>query len=199
MNYPMVAGRIRRVLRMIVLCALLSGCENIALMPRRALDAPDPPTTIAASINGVDHQLQELYLRTSGNQHYVVNYTKDTRVTDRGNNLTVNGLKPGDQVRVDLRPSSGPRLYAERIAVESPAAPGASGIRTAEGTVERILPERGFLELRAVNGELLTVYIPESASAAIRDRFNRIRVGDIVRLEGERLSDDRLELVAFLK
>jgi hypothetical protein len=63
--------------------------------------------------------------------------------------------------------------------------------------VERILPERGFLELRMTNGQLLTVYVPESSSEQTRNRFNRIRAGDMVRLEGERLSEDRLELLAF--
>ena len=59
------------------------------------------------------------------------------------------------------------------------------------------MPERGFLELRLLNGELLTVYVPESTSATTKDRFNRIRAGDQIRLEGERLSEDRLELLAF--
>ena len=186
-----------QILLLFILIAALFGCENIALMPRRTLDAPDPPTTITAMVNGVDEQLQEVYLRTSGNQHYVVNYTPETRVAGRDRQISVSDLKIGDRVRVNLRDNSGRRLYADEIFLESAAAPGASGIRTVEGTVERILPERGFLELRAINGELLTVYVPESSSAATRDRFNRIRAGDVVRLEGERLSENRLELVAF--
>lgn len=184
--------------RTILLVALLSGCESIALMPRRSVDAPDPPRTITATVNGVDNKLEEIYLRASGNQHYVVNYTKDTRVSDRGRSLPVAELRVGDQVRVDLRENTGRRLYADHIRRESAgAADSTIGIRTVEGTVERIVPERGFLELRALNGNLLTVYVPESTSTSTRERFNRIRVGDQVRLEGERLSEDRLELLAF--
>ncbi|MGH7854003.1 MAG: DUF5666 domain-containing protein [Candidatus Binatia bacterium] len=182
---------------MIVLVALFSGCESIALMPRRSLDARDPPRTITATVNGIDAKLEEIYLRAGGNQHYVVNYTKDTRVSDRGRSLPVADLKVGDQVRVDLRENTGRRLYADQIRLESAGASNTIGIRTVEGTVERIIPERGFLELRVLNGDLLTVYVPESSSAATKDRFNRIRVGDQVRLEGERLSEDRLELLAF--
>jgi translation initiation factor IF-1 len=182
---------------LVVFIAILAGCENIALMPRPSLDAPDPPTTITAMINGIDQQRQEIYLRTARNQHYVVNYTANTRVTDRDKKLAVNDLRTGDQVRVNVRDNPDRRIYADDIILESVGAPGASGIRTVEGTVERILPERGFLELRAISGELLTVYIPESSSPATREHFNRIRVGDVVRIEGERLSEDRLELLAF--
>ena len=183
---------------LVLLVALLSGCESIALMPRRSIDAANPPRTITATVNGVDPKLEEIYLRASGNQHYVVNYTQDTRVSDRGRSFPVADLKIGDQVRIDLRENSGRRLYADQIRVESAGTSNATiGVRTVEGTVERIVPERGFLELRALNGGLLTVYVPESTSAGTRDRFNRIQVGDQVRLEGERLSEDRLELMAF--
>jgi len=183
---------------LVLLVALLAGCESIALMPRRSIDAANPPRTITATVNGVDSKLEEIYLRASGNQHYVVNYTQDTRVSDRGRSFPVADLKIGDQVRIDLRENSGRRLYADQIRVESAGTSNATiGVRTVEGTVERIVPERGFLELRALNGGLLTVYVPESTSAGTRDRFNRIQVGDQVRLEGERLSEDRLELMAF--
>ena len=183
-----------------VVVAMLSSCESIALMPRRSLDAPDPLRTITATVNGIDTKLEEIYLRTSGNQHYVVNYTKATRVSDRDRTVAVADLRMGDQVRVDLRENTGRRFHAEHIRRESRTSVtnDTVGIRTVEGTVERIVPERGFLELRALSGALLTVYVPESTSVITREKFNRIRVGEQVRLEGERLSDDRLELVAFL-
>jgi hypothetical protein len=181
----------------LLMAALLAGCESIALMPRPSIDAPDAPRSITATVNGIDTNLREVYLRTANNQHYVVNYTNETRVTDRVREYAVNGLRVGDQVRVDVRQGDGRRLYADRIVLESAGAPDASGIRTVEGTVERVLPERGILELRILSGELLTIYMPESSSAATKNRFNRIREGDHVRLEGERLSEDRLELLAF--
>ena len=179
-----------------LLVALVAGCERIALMPRPDIDAPDAPRSITASINGIDPQLREVYLRTRNNQHYVVNYTNDTRISDRGRELDVSRLRVGDQVRVDVREESR-RLYARQILLESRSAPGASGIGVVEGTVERIIPERGLLELRLLNGDLITVYVPESSSVATKSRFDRIRDGDNVRLEGERLSENRMELLAF--
>ncbi len=197
MKKPTDASRISRVAAGILWMALLFGCENIALMPRPSVEAPDAAKSVAAIVNGVDHKLREIYLRTAGNQHYVVNYTDGTRVTAQGRDYAINDLRAGDQVRVELREGTGQRLFADEIRLESSAGAGATGIRTVEGTVERILPERGFLELRMTSGQLLTVYVPESSSAETRNRFNRVRVGDMVRLEGERLSDDRLELLAF--
>ena len=179
-----------------LLVAVLAGCESIALMPRPDIEAPNALRSITGNIHGIDEQLRELYLRTPGNQHYVVNYTNETRVTDRRREVAIGGLRVGDQVRVDVR-EEGRRIYAREISLESPAAPGASGIRTVEGTVERIVPERGLLELRLLNGDLIAVYVPESSSNATRSRFERIREGDHVRIEGERLSENRMELVAF--
>jgi hypothetical protein len=45
---------------------------------------------------------------------------------------------------------------------------------------------------------LLTIYVPDWLNDAAKNRFQRIRAGDYVRLEGERLSEYRMELVAFL-
>lgn len=182
----------------LLMAVLWAGCESIALMPRASIDAPGAPSIITATVNGIDTNLREVYLRTANNQHYVVNYTNQTRVTDRTREYAVNGLRAGDQVRVDLRQGDDRRLYADRIVLESTGTPETSGIRTVEGTVERILPERGFLELRTLSGDLLTIYVPESSSEATKSHFNRVREGDHVRVEGERLSENRMELLAFL-
>ena len=54
-----------------------------------------------------------------------------------------------------------------------------------------------MLDLRTINGALLTVFVPEGSSTETRRRFEGIRAGDTVRLEGERLDEDRIELLAF--
>ena len=184
----------KAMLAALLFVGVLSACEHIALMPRPTIEAPDAPKDISATINGIDHNLREIYLRTANNQHYVVNYTAGTQVTSRGRQASVNDLRPGDRVRAEVREGTGRRLFADEIQLEGA---GASAIRVIEGTVERIVPERGFLELRTAAGALITVYVPEGSSAETRDRFQRIGVGDTVRLEGERLDEDRLELLAF--
>jgi len=188
--------RTKLTLLVALMTGLVSGCENIALMPRATIDAPDAPRSITATVNGIDTRLQEVYLRTANNQHYVVNYTNETRVLDRGREQALSKISSGDEVRVDVRQGTDRRLYADQITLLS-AGGAAAGIRTVQGTVERVFPERGVLELRLVNGELLTVYVPESSSQATRSRLARVREGDVVSIEGERLGDNRMELVAF--
>ena len=189
--------RTKLILLVALMTGLVGGCENIALMPRATIDAPDAPRSITATVNGIDTRLQEFYLRTADNQHYVVNYTKETRVLDRGREQALSKISSGDEVRVDVRQGTDRRLYADRITLLNAGGAAAAGIHTVQGTVERFLPERGLLELRLVNGELLTVYVPESSSQATRSRLARIREGDVVSIEGERLDANRMELVAF--
>jgi hypothetical protein len=178
--------------------AMLSSCENIALIGRPTLESRGAPERVTATIDGVDHQLQELYLLADGNQHYVVRYLTGTRVIAQERDYPASSLRSGDQVDVELREASDKRLYADHIrVVRSGGAAATTGIRNVEGTVERISLERGVIELRARNGELLTVYVPESSSVETKDRFHRVWIGDYVRLEGEQLSENRLELLAF--
>ena len=188
------AGTFKRAVAALLLGGALAACENIALMPRPSIEGPNEARSVTATVNGIDHKLREIYLRTANNQHYVVNYTTGTRVIN-GRGVGVNDLRTGDQVRVEIREGTGGRLFADEISLEG--AGRADAIRTVEGTVERIVPERGFLELRAAGGALITVYVPEGSSAETRNRFQRIRVGETVRVEGERLGEDRVELLAF--
>jgi hypothetical protein len=185
-------------LALFLAAAILSGCENIALIGRPTLESRGPPERVTATIDGADHQLQELYLLAEGNQHYVVRYLSGTRVTAQGRDYPAADLRVGDRVEIELREGADMRLYADQVrVVGSGGASAATAIRNVEGTVERLSLARGVLELRSRSGELLTIYVPDSSSAETRDRFQRVWVGDYVRLEGELLSENRLELLAF--
>lgn len=189
---------LRRASTLVLIAAALYGCESIALIGRPTLESRGQPRDITAAVNGIDPQRREIYLRAGGDQHYVVNYTDDTRVMVDGREQPVTGLQVGDQVRVNLREGEGRRLVADQIRVESRAVAGATAVRTVEGTVERVMTDRRILELRTPSGDLLTIYVPDWLNDAVKNRFQRIRAGDYVRLEGERLSESRMELVAFL-
>jgi hypothetical protein len=199
MSFRIAARRVALALLVLTAVVMLSACEHVALIGRPTLESRGPPERVTATIDGVDHQLQELYLLAGGNQHYVVRYLSGTRVMAQGRDYPASSLQAGDQVEVELREGADERLYADQVrVVGSGGAPASTGrVRNVEGTVERISLERGTLELRARNGELLTIYVPESSNAETRDRFHRIWVGDYVRLEGESLSENRLELLAF--
>jgi hypothetical protein len=186
------------VLGLFLAAAILSACENIALIGRPTLESRGPPEAITATIDGVDHQLRELYLLAGGNQHYVVRYLSGTRVIAQGRDYPAADLRAGDRVEVELREGADMRLYADQVrVVGNGGASAATAIRNVEGTVERISLARGVIELRSRSGVLLTIYVPDSSSAETKDRFYRVWIGDYVRLEGEQLSENRLELLAF--
>jgi hypothetical protein len=199
MSFRLRARRLALTL-LVLSAALLSGCENVALIGRPTLESPDPLRRVTATVEGVDHQLREIYLRTERDQHYVVNYLAGTQVTAQGRDYPVTDLKRGDRIEVELREGADKRLYADqvRLFTSGGSTSAATGIRSVEGTVERVSLERGVIELRARNGERLTIYVPESASQETKDRFHRVWPGDSLRLEGEVLSENRLELLAFL-
>lgn len=179
------------------LAVFMLGCENIALVGRPTLESRGQPSSVTATVNGVDHGLRELYLRTAADQHWVVNYSRDTRVLSDGREYEPTALRVGDRVQVALREGPDKKLYAEEIRVQGTATGAATHVRTVEGTVERVLRDRGVMDVRLSDGNVLTVYVPPSASAETQARFGEVRRGDYVRLDGERLGGDRLELLAF--
>jgi hypothetical protein len=66
-----------------------------------------------------------------------------------------------------------------------------------EGRVEYINARRGSFEVRD-RGRTVLVTLPYNTSRSVNDRFNRLREGDFVRVEGRFVNDDRFELEAFL-
>lgn len=172
------------------------GCDNVSLIGRPTLESRSHMETIelVGSVEDLDHSRREIYLRTEGRQSQVVNYTDDTRVIVDGKEAPASRVRTGDMVEVRAHGTPGGRTMADFIRVRE------SGARndTLEGTVERVLTERGVIELRTRSGELTTVYLPRGASDRIEERFRGVRVGDFVRLEGISLGDNRFELTGVL-
>src|ERR1041384_519585 len=69
-----------------------------------------------------------------------------------------------------------------------------------EGTVERIDYDRGVFDLRPRDsGRIVTIALPYNARGADVDNFRRLRNGDYVRVEGEFVNGDNVQLMAFLR
>jgi len=67
-----------------------------------------------------------------------------------------------------------------------------------EGRVEFVDSRRGTFEIRDSRNRLVVVSVPFNAPRAVTDRFNRLRSGDNVRIEGRSVSADRFDLESFL-
>jgi hypothetical protein len=68
----------------------------------------------------------------------------------------------------------------------------------AEGTIENIDPRRGTFEMRDSRDHLILVSVPFNAPRSVIDKFNNLRTGDHVRVEGRAVGADRFELEDFV-
>ena len=143
------------------------------------------------TVEEADHNRQEIYLRTEGGQSQVLTYTDRTRVIVNEEETPASRINRGDVLEVRMHGSADGRTLANSIRVRES---GSTGNRTIEGTVERVLSERGIVELRTASGGLTVVYLPPNASERIVEEFARLRPGDFVRLQGVFLGEHRFEL-----
>ncbi len=75
---------------------------------------------------------------------------------------------------------------------------GGGQLDRTEGRVEYVDQRRGTFELRDRRNRLVVVQVAFNAPRSVTDRFNRLRSGDYVRVEGRSVSPDRFELENFL-
>jgi hypothetical protein len=139
---------------------------------------------------------------------YDLNYT---RVLYHGSNYPVDALQAGDLVAL---PSPRPTPYLDTIRIQVPVqarVPGSpyarapvpgpvARARVVEGTVERIDYDRGVFDMRPRDGSrIVTIALPYNARGADIDNFRRLRNGDYVRVEGEFVNGDNLQLMTFVR
>jgi hypothetical protein len=94
------------------------------------------------------------------------------------------------------------RYYADTVTVRESAQDrgtiGGGRLDRIEGRVEYVDSRRGTFEIRDSRNRLVVVSVPFNAPRAVTDRFNRLRSGDNVRIEGRSVSADRFDLENFL-
>ena len=173
--------------------------------------AGDPelrPGEIRAEVLEVIPARNEIRVRTDDGRDRVITYNSDrTRVTYHGWEYTVQNLERGDMIAFETAPRNG--NYVEAIRVQEPVQartgpaiarplPPSPRSNVIEGTVERIQSDRGIFDVRTRSGDLFTVSLPYNARAVDVESFRRLRTGDYVRLEGEFVNRDNLQLYSFL-
>jgi hypothetical protein len=192
-----------------------AACENIALVRR---DSPAPQARraqpenieIVGTVEDIDTRAREIYIRTGPGRMRTVGYGPDTRVIVRGREYPASELRRDDEVILQVARSSPGKEHVSLIRVRDRRQPSAElpgnrsadriePVQTIEGTVERVDFERGYFEIRPRFGNGLTrVFLPYRPGQRTEDEFRRLREGDYVRVEGEVVTDNRVELKAFL-
>ncbi|HEY1266243.1 MAG TPA: OB-fold nucleic acid binding domain-containing protein [Candidatus Binatia bacterium] len=204
-------------------CSAQVAARRPSLADARAGQTPQIDDTALAAgemraevteVDPVHRELRVIWFDNGGRDiiPYDLNYT---RVIYHGSNYPVDALQPGDlvalptprtapyvdtiriQVPVQARVPGSP--YA-RATVPGPVAGTVARARVVEGTVDRIDYNRGVFDLRPRDGSrIVTIALPYNARGTDVDNFRRLRNGDYVRVEGEFVNGDNVQLMAFLR
>jgi hypothetical protein len=174
------------------------GCQELALLGRPALDARSRRENVEfiGTIEELDHNRRELYLRTQEGQSQVVTYTNRTRVAVEGKEISPSELGGGDVIEVRMHGTADGRAVADSIRLRER---GDGNSIIVEGTIERVLSDRRIIELRTSSGALTSVYSPQNSPEITEQEFSQLRSGDFVRFQGIFLGENRFESTRILK
>jgi hypothetical protein len=163
---------------------------------------------VVGEVEAVDVRAREIEIRTDDRRTAVVRYDDRTQVLYRQRNYAVDNLEAGDYVAARIQQDRNGRDYTDAITVRESVQDRGGRLGGGRGTsrsydqidgrVEYIDPRRGTFELRDSRNRTVLVSIPFNAPRQVMDRFNRLREGDSVRIEGRSVANDRFELENFL-
>jgi hypothetical protein len=169
------------------------------------------PGEIRAQVIEIDPSRREIRVQTDDGRRQVLEYDNNrTAVSFHGWAYNVDQLERGDMIAFQSSPRDVNHVDAIRIQEPVQTRPGGSIAPLAqrsplpprpdvvEGTVERIQYDLGVFEVRPRTGRTVTVSIPYNAKAADVENFRRLRRGDYVRVEGEFVNPENLQMQAFI-
>lgn len=164
------------------------------------------PGEQSAEIDQIDPTRREIRVISDNGRTEVLRYDF-TRVTYHGFDYAVADLEAGDRIAYRTAPRD--NGYIESIRLQEPIqARGAPNVDrrearrsrndVVEGTVDRIDYNLGVFDVRPSSGRTVTVSLPYNARPADVDSFRALRRGDRVRVEGEFVNPNNLQLLAFV-
>jgi exosome complex RNA-binding protein Csl4 len=159
---------------------------------------------VVGEIEYLDPRAKEIEVRTDSGRTAVLRYDDKTQVVYRQRNYSPSNLERGDYVAARVQQDRDGRSYADTITVRESVQDrgdrrsGGSRLDRVEGRVEYIDARRGTFELRDSRNRLIVVSVPFNAPRQVIDRFNRLREGDNISIEGRSTGNDRFELENFV-
>lgn len=160
---------------------------------------------VVAEIQGVDTRQQAIQVRTEDGRTGSLLYDQNTVVVYQQRQYQVANLERGDIVAIQVQQDTRGNAYASRIDVQQSvqertgqASGGSAQLQQLTGRVGQIDHQRGWFQLQTQYNGTVTVTLPYNPSSATETRFNRLRSGDSVRIEGADIGSGRVELYRFL-
>jgi exosome complex RNA-binding protein Csl4 len=183
----------------------LAGCHEIGHVDGLGDYGTSSSTDVVGEVQYVDTRTREIEIRTDAGRASVLRYDRNTQVIYRQKSYAVDNLEPGDYVAARVERDREGRNFTDTITVKETAqdrgyssSGGGGRLDRAEGRVEYVDQRRGTFEIRDRRNRLVIVQVAFNAPRPVAERFNRLRNGDYVRIEGRSVSTDRFELENFL-
>jgi hypothetical protein len=158
---------------------------------------------VSGTVRGVDTRAQQIGLQLSDGQTVGLAFDDKTQVVYNNQSYAVTSLDPGDQVTARVQSTNNGAYYTDRVQVDQPVqnsggttTSGSATVQTVQGTVRQIDQANGLFSLQTNNGTV-TVSLPYNVSRSDQNRFQSLRAGENVRLQGVFLNNTRVELRQF--
>ena len=180
----------------------LTGCDELARIGDLG-NYGSLGSDLVGEVENVDTRAREIQIRTDSGRTSVVRYDDRTQVIYQQRNYSVANLEPGDYVAARVQQDRNGQNYTDTITVREGVQDrgnkrGSGRLDRIEGRIEYVDERRGTFELRDSRNRLIVVAVPFNAPGSVMDRFNRLRTGDFVRIEGRAAGSDRFDLENFL-
>jgi hypothetical protein len=159
---------------------------------------------VVGEVQFVDSRGRTVEIRTDSGQKSVLRYDNNTQVAYRQKNYPVTSLERGDYVAARIQQERDGSYSTSAITVRETAQDRGMGASTGnqldriEGRVETIDTRRGTFEIRDQRNRIVVISVAFNAPRTVTDRFNRLRNGDYIRIEGRGAGADHFDLENFL-
>ena len=159
---------------------------------------------IIGEVQFVDDRSREIEIRSDSGRRSVLRFDNNTQVIYRQRTYPVTNLERGDYVAARVQQDRDGRMLTTSISVRETAQDRGMGasvgnrLERTEGRVENIDARRGTFEIRDQRNRVVVISVAFNAPRTVTDRFNRLRNGDYVRIEGRQVNSDRFDLENFL-
>ncbi len=177
------------------------GCSSAGRTMDDVFGGGPNTSTVYGQVVSVDTRSSRMQIREDRGRNFTVRFDNRTRVVGRQRSSSVASLRRGDYVTVRVVQDRYGQAWAERVEVrESVANRGRSTGRTTQvdGSVAWVDARSGSF---GISSGLLrasrTVYVPRNISRSERNRLERLRRGDRVRVEVREVGRNEYELVRF--
>ena len=180
---------------------VMAGCHELGHVDGLG-DYGTQSNEIVGEVQNIDTRSRQIEIRTDAGRTSLIRYDNNTQVIYRQRNYQVSNLERGDYVAARIQQDRDGRNYTDTVtvreSVQDRGSTGGARLDRIEGRVEYVDNRRGTFEIRDSRNRLIVVSVAFNAPRAVTDRFNRLRNGDFVRIEGRTVSADRFDLEDFL-